>query len=58
MKKLYVSLGLIMLASILCTACGLKNDLYLPEENQSAMQLIEPTEDFGLEMIVADNGDI
>lgn len=35
MRKLYLSLGLFLVASQLCTACGLKNDLYLPEEQQA-----------------------
>lgn len=35
MRKLYLSLGLFWVASLLCTACGLKNDLYLPEEQHA-----------------------
>lgn len=55
MNKWVLHLGLFLVASVLCSACGLKNDLYLPEENQAVVQLTEPSEDFGLELIVANN---
>lgn len=41
MKKLAISLIVLFAGSLLCTACGLKNDLYLPDEGQ-AMQVTQP----------------
>lgn len=55
MSKLYLSIGLFLAASILCSACGLKNDLYMPEEGQASVQLVEPTDEFGLELMLSSN---
>lgn len=54
-SKLYLSIGLFLAASILCSACGLKNDLYMPEEGQASVQLVEPTDEFGLELMLSSN---
>lgn len=50
MRKLYLSLGLFWVASLLCTACGLKNDLYLPEE-QHAKVLQMPLFDENVDVV-------
>lgn len=42
MKKLAVCLIVLVAGSLLCTACGLKNDLYLPDEGQAAIEATQP----------------
>lgn len=40
-KKLALCFAVLIAGSLLCSACGLKNDLYLPEDAQAAVQIAD-----------------